>query len=163
MELYFLRHGIAEELDGVKYKVDSERPLSSEGRSKMKEIARAIQRMEIEFDQILSSSYVRAQQTAQAVAEELKWKNKISLCEPLIPSASPKDLFREISTRYQNCESVLLVGHEPNISRSISSLLAGHLNLAIQIKKGGSVFIPKFLRVKRMYKGLEVFIAEMFV
>ena len=137
MELYFLRHGIAEDLDGIKIKVDSDRPLTAEGKSKIKDIARAFHKMELDFEIILSSPYLRARQTAEIVAETYRGKSKINFSENLIPSGNTKDLFREISERYRAVSSLLLVGHEPNMSCTISSLLSGHPQLFIQVKKGG--------------------------
>ena len=46
-------------------------------------------------------------------------------------------LIREIVTGYGRCDRVLLVGHEPGLSRLISVLLSGKQSLAITMKKGG--------------------------
>ena len=71
MKLYILRHGIAVEPGTPGYETDADRPLTSEGERKMRQIAGAMEALELSFDLILSSPYLRARQTAEIVAEVL--------------------------------------------------------------------------------------------
>src|SRR4051812_32461724 len=64
MELYVLRHGIALSAAEAGVYQDAERPLSDEGREKMKRIASAMARVGAEVDVVLSSPYLRARDTA---------------------------------------------------------------------------------------------------
>ena len=137
MDLYLLRHAIAEERDPDRYPDDRLRPLTDRGREKMFRIAAGIRRFEVVFDEILSSRYVRARQTAEIVAEVYSFPRKIGLIKPLEPDQDPKDLIRMIQKRYRKGKSLLLVGHEPHLGRFISELLVGRSRLQLTFKKGG--------------------------
>ena len=79
MNLYIIRHAIAvnEGTDG--YESDSERPLTDKGRKKMREIAKGLRNLGVEFDLILSSPYVRARETAEILADVFNWIIKCGL------------------------------------------------------------------------------------
>ncbi len=55
---------------------DSERPLTDKGRKKMRQIAKALRHLGVEFDLILSSPYVRACETAEILADVFKMKRQ---------------------------------------------------------------------------------------
>ena len=133
MEIYILRHGIAVERGTPGYKKDSDRPLTSEGEEKMHQIAGAMLAMELKFDLILSSSYQRAARTAQIVADELD--GDVTFTQFLEPESNPLALIGEIND--EKPQRVLLVGHEPDLSRLISVLISGGTDTAIELKKGG--------------------------
>ncbi len=133
MEIYILRHGIAVERGTPGYKKDGERPLTEEGIEKMRQAAEAMLAMELNFDLILSSPYVRAAQTAEIVARELD--EEVTFTDFLLPDANPLELIREINDNKPH--SLLLVGHEPDLSRLISLLISGGSEAAIELKKGG--------------------------
>src|SRR5580693_7851178 len=95
MEIYILRHGIAVERGTPGYKKDSDRPLTKEGEDKMHQIAEAMLGMELKFDVVLSSPYVRAAKTAQIVADELN--EEVTVTDALLPDGSPLDLIAEIN------------------------------------------------------------------
>ena len=70
MRLYFLRHG---EADWPNWKrPDDERPLNERGRKEMRKVARFLETLDIELDDILSSPLSRARQTADIVGERFK-------------------------------------------------------------------------------------------
>ncbi len=134
MELYILRHGIAVDRGTSGYKKDADRPLTEDGEEKMHQIAEAMLAMELRFDLILSSPLVRAEQTAQIVAGELD--QEVTFTEFLAPNANALELIREIND--EKPQRVLLVGHEPDLSRLISLLITGSSDAAsIELKKGG--------------------------
>jgi len=133
MEIYILRHGIAVNRGTPGYKKDSDRPLTPEGEEKLHQIAKAMLAMELKFDLILSSPYLRSKQTAQLVAAELD--EEITLTDLLTPDGNPLELIRELND--EKPQSVLLVGHEPDLSGLISVLVTGESNATIELKKGG--------------------------
>ena len=137
MELYVLRHAIAEERDSERFPDDSLRPLTDRGREKMRRIAAGIKRLGVEFDEILSSRYVRARQTAEIVAEVYSFRRKIGRIELLEPDRDPKDLIRMLKQKYRKADSLMLVGHEPHLGHLISELLLGKTRLQLTLKKGG--------------------------
>jgi phosphohistidine phosphatase len=141
MELYFLRHGPAGQHGDPKYKDDSLRPLTAQGREKMQYAALGMKNLGLTFDAILSSPYVRARQTAEITAQAFKIKNNaIHYTENLLPPATIEELLREVQTLKvgaKSCLSLLLVGHEPHLTEMISSLLKSNKPLVIDLKKGG--------------------------
>ncbi|MCX6922540.1 MAG: phosphohistidine phosphatase SixA [Verrucomicrobia bacterium] len=137
MNLYILRHGIAVELGTANFAKDAERPLTPEGERKLRQIAAAMGALELSFDLILSSPYVRARQTAESVAESLKARKRLELADCLTPGGSTKKLIDLLNSLKPLPESVLLVGHEPYLSSLISLLVSGKESFAVVMKKGG--------------------------
>jgi phosphohistidine phosphatase len=133
MEVYILRHGIAVERGMPGYKKDSDRPLTKEGEEKLHQIAQAMLAMDLKFDLILSSPYVRAAKTAQIVASELD--EEATFTEFLEPEGNLLALVSHIND--EKPQRVLLVGHEPDLSRLISLLTTGGTAASIELKKGG--------------------------
>jgi phosphohistidine phosphatase len=133
MEIYILRHGIAVERGTAGYKKDADRPLTKEGKEKMQQIAEAMLALDLKFDLILSSPYTRAEQTAKIVAEEVG--QEVTFTDFLKPDGNPLELVREIND--EKPQRVLLVGHEPDLSRFVSLLISGGTEAAIELKKGG--------------------------
>jgi phosphohistidine phosphatase len=137
MELYILRHGIAADRGSKEYASDSQRPLTPDGVKKLTRIVSAMKSLDLSFDLILSSPYVRARQTAEVVAEGLGLKRVLELSAVLEPGADLETLIADLASRKKNVDRVLLVGHEPMLSSLISLLLSGEEDLEITLKKGG--------------------------
>jgi phosphohistidine phosphatase len=136
MNLYLLRHAIAVER-GTPSMEDAQRELTSEGAAKMNRIARGMLALDLQFDLILSSPYIRARQTADIVAEEFNIRDKLRFTENLIPGAEGEQVILEINKRYRKNENILVVGHEPMLSSLIAILISGDPSLSIVMKKGG--------------------------
>ena len=132
MEIYILRHGIAVERGTPGHKKDGDRPLTEEGEDKMRQIAKAMQTMGLQFDVIFSSPYVRAKRTADIVAEIID--EDVTVTHSLLPDAAPAELIAEIND--EKPQRVLLVGHEPDLSTFISLLISGRSDAEIELKKG---------------------------
>jgi phosphohistidine phosphatase len=138
MDLYIIRHAIAVEPGTPGYKDDSQRPLTEKGSQRMVSIARGLKNLEVRFDVILSSSYLRAIETANIMIKVLKMqKSQLAISENLEPMGFPDQLIGEINENYSNLDSIAMVGHEPNLSALISLLVAGDPALSINMKKGG--------------------------
>jgi phosphohistidine phosphatase len=88
------------------------------------------------FDLILSSPYVRARETAEIVARSLKLEKHLQLASELEVESTPQGLVRGLGRR-DLPQRVLLVGHEPLFSETISLLLSGQSSLDLTMKKGG--------------------------
>src|SRR6185369_403812 len=110
MNLYLFRHGIAVDRGLPGYEDDSQRPLTPKGAARIYRIAQATKRLGVKFDLILSSPYLRTQQTAQIMAALYGIEDKLCLSENLTPATSPSALIGEIHECYANALSVLLVG-----------------------------------------------------
>lgn len=137
MELYILRHAIAEERSPSLPGGDSQRRLSREGIRKMRREARGMKALKLKFDLILSSPYLRAKQTAEIVTKTFHNDKILKLTPLLAPDGNPRDLIEELKRSHPGCKYVLIVGHEPYLSSLISLLLSGQTDLSITLKKGG--------------------------
>ena len=118
MNIFILRHGIAVEAGSPGFSKDSERTLTPKGERKIWQVADAMMSLEISFQVILTSPYVRARQTAEIVAEALSAKKKLEETEHLTPGGSVKRLIEHIVGMKPAPENVLLVGHEPLSQRA---------------------------------------------
>ena len=136
MILYVLRHAVA--LDRAKWRqADSERPLTKEGVKKMKKIAKGMQQAGVQFDWILTSPYRRAFDTAKIVAEAYDCRKQLKVSRSLASDGDPKTLMRHLALDYRSWETLLLVGHEPYLTRLISVLVGGTPEISLTLKKGG--------------------------
>ena len=136
MELYLLRHAIAEER-GPGYEDDSKRPLTAKGVKRMRRIAEGMLALDLSFDVILSSPYTRARQTAEIVARVFDARKSLEVSDHLAVGGDGEQLIEQITTEYPAAGSLLLVGHEPSMSGFISTLVSGDQNLTMVMKKGG--------------------------
>lgn len=136
MNLFLLRHGLAVERTIPGFKLDRDRPLTNQGRKKIRRVAALLKKVQGSFDLILTSPYLRAHQTAELVAEILGESKKLKTSDHLAPGKPLTGLIQELSHRPE-LENILLVGHEPDLSRLISVLVAGKPGLAVDLKKGG--------------------------
>jgi phosphohistidine phosphatase len=142
MQLYLLRHGIAvaRGTEGFLGDADTRRRLTQEGVKKLMEAGRGMQRLELSVDEILSSPLPRAWETAQIAARALQRENRLVECPELAPGASQKGLI-ELLRQKRAGISLLLVGHEPDLSRLAALLLGAGSSEFLELKKGGLVKI----------------------
>jgi len=137
MQIYLLRHGIAE--DPKPGHPDSERPLTAEGRDKLRRVLKRARTADLDPSPILSSPYRRALETAAVAAEVLGYKAQIVRTPALLPEASPFDAWEEIRTR-KNERAILLSSHEPLMS-SLAAFLLDSPALHVDMKKAALVRI----------------------
>jgi phosphohistidine phosphatase len=137
MNLYLLRHGIAVDPSSPRFAKDSERPLTQKGKRRLQQqVAVAMGALKISFDVILSSPYVRAKQTAEIIAKSLKRQKKLKFSDELTPGGNPKLLIQQLNELRPKPKNILLVGHEPYLSKLIALLTAGNTSMEIDLKKG---------------------------
>ena len=129
MHLLLLRHGDALQ-QGFD---DTSRPLSPLGEKQASVAAGTLQRFNISIDIVVSSPLERARQTAKIVQYKLNVVES-ETSEYLIPDTDQCQLIQYLS-RLQK-PTVLLVGHEPHLSRFISNLITGTSSALISMKKG---------------------------
>lgn len=132
MQIYLLRHGIAEEQKPGH--PDSDRSLTGEGRRKVREVLAMTREAGVAPTMILSSPYRRAVQTAAIAADVFDYKEEFLRTSVLEPGAQPGDAWEEIRI-HKGEEQLLLVGHEPLFS-TLGAYLLGSPELKIDFKKG---------------------------
>ena len=140
MNLYIIRHAIAVDEGTSDYESDSERPLTDKGRKKMRQIAKGLRNLGVEFDLILSSPFVRARETAEILADVFKMKKGIDFSDNLIPMGNPELLITEVNEKYP-VESLALVGHEPHLSGLVGMLVGENGKIDVNLKKGGVCYL----------------------
>ena len=123
MELYIVRHGIAIDQGDPKSPPEPERYLTEEGIEKTKQVARGVAELGVTADLMISSTYVRAVQTAEIFASALDYsKQKIRKTDLLLPGADPAGIFRELAKEKQK-GTVFLFGHAPQVDALVSTAL----------------------------------------
>jgi len=137
MQLFLLRHGIAVEPGTRGFEDDFARPLTDKGRRQLRKNIAAIEELASKFDLILSSPLVRAKQTAEIVAKQMKLKKRLRFTSALAPGGAAAILVRQLEREKPAPEKVLLVGHEPDLSRLISLFTTGGYQMRVDFKKGG--------------------------
>jgi len=139
IEIVLFRHGPAEDL-GAKWPADEERPLSAEGKEKTALAAAGLLAGGFELDRIVSSPLVRAEQTARILGSAHRPVLAVEVSKELAPGGDSLALVREIAR--SGGGRVALVGHEPSLSRLLSSLTAGEPGrLDSDFKKAGAAVI----------------------
>lgn len=136
VKVYFLRHGQAagrEEWHGD----DAERPLTEDGKARMMREGKALAKLGLEVDTILTSPLARAKQTAEIVADAVDMHGKVREDERLGPGFDPAKLAGIL----RDCErdgAIMLVGHEPDFSETIGAIIGGG---KVDLKKGGLAYV----------------------
>jgi len=137
MQIYLLRHGIAE--DAKPGQPDAERPLAAEGRDKLRRVLKRARTADLDPSLILSSRYRRAVETAAVAAEVLGYKGETVRTPSLVPESSPYNVWEEIRNR-KNERAILLSSHEPLMSSMVAFLLDSPA-LCVEMKKAALVRI----------------------
>jgi phosphohistidine phosphatase len=140
MRLLIIRHAIAEEREDFARtgRDDSQRPLTDEGRKKMKQGAKGLRELVPEVDLLATSPLTRAAQTAAIVDSVYDGLDEVEI-EELSPEATPEDFLRWL--RQQKAETLAVVGHEPSISLLLSWLLTGTEKRLFSFRKGGACLL----------------------
>jgi phosphohistidine phosphatase len=120
MQIYLLRHGIAE--DAQPGHSDADRALTGEGRDKLQRVLKRAEAAGVEIEELLSSPLKRAIETAEEAAGILRFRSKIVKTKALTPDASPVDVWEEIRAR-REIRSLLMASHEPLMSSTAAFLL----------------------------------------
>jgi phosphohistidine phosphatase len=137
MNLFILRHASA----GTRRPnpaLDVKRPLDKEGKKLCIQLANVLNALNVQFDLIISSPLKRSLQTAALVGTETGYESSILLANALAPEATVKD-FHRLLQDFSTAENLLLVGHNPNLTTFLMSLLAPSCSAArpnIRLRKG---------------------------
>lgn len=121
MNLFILRHASAG-MRRANPLLDVKRPLDKEGKRHSLQLAHILNNLKIQFDLIISSPLKRSLQTASLVGTETGYEAQILLSTALAPAATLAD-FQKLLHEHRNHENLLVVGHNPNITGFLGSLL----------------------------------------
>jgi phosphohistidine phosphatase len=135
MIIYFLRHASAGE-HFVNPKKDEKRALDKEGIEQCGYVGRALAAIEAQVDSVISSPLKRATQTASLVGNEMGYEGKLQIEPALRPEASFADFHRMLE-KYAKQESVMVVGHNPNLSQFLGTAISeSGCEASLDLKKG---------------------------
>jgi phosphohistidine phosphatase len=161
--IYLVRHGLAGQPGS--HDDDALRPLTSEGQAKTRRVGKRLRNLSIEFDRMLVSPYVRAQQTAEifkslGLADELEtvdylkpdgaFEALLADLRPLAktdnsPATSPEESSDKAADEDDASQptptSIALVGHEPMLSMVAAQLIFGQTIGRLRLKKAGIIAI----------------------
>lgn len=137
--LLVVRHAVAESReDFAQTGADDEhRPLTVEGRRRMKQAVVGLQALVPDVGALCSSPLRRALQTAEVLSAE--YATPVRPVDVLRPDATPDawlEWFRAIRG-----DDVTIVGHEPHLSSLVTWLIGGGFRSAIILKKGGVAMV----------------------
>ena len=121
MELYLVRHG-----DAKSDAEDPKRPLSKKGRNEVSKAGKRLICCNVQVSAIYHSPKLRAQQTAEIIAKYLEPSGGVHEKAGLKPMDDPDELEVEINTAVR---PVMFVGHLPHLSRLVSLLVFGDLEI----------------------------------
>jgi phosphohistidine phosphatase len=134
MDLYLVRHAIAEDRDEARWSNDADRPLSAKGIERFEREAKGLATLVPAVDIVLASPFARAWHTAEILTEHAGW-----------PPPVRADGFRSERTAEESLaaiealrgtDALAAVGHEPNLSELASLALIGTIDLPVAFKKG---------------------------
>jgi phosphohistidine phosphatase len=125
MIIYFLRHASAGERF-VNPKKDEKRALDKEGIEQCGYVGRALAAIDAQVEVIISSPLKRATQTASLVGNEMGYEGKLQIDPGLRPAAS-----------FAKQESIMVVGHNPNLSQFLGTVISeSGCEASVELKKG---------------------------
>lgn len=140
MDLYVVRHAVAQKRDENIWPDDSERLLTAEGEEKFRRAARGLMRLVPEVEVVLSSPFTRTWRTAE-ILEQAGWPAPVP-CEELEPDYPPHKVLDALAL-HEGLDSVAIVGHRPGLHELVSYLLTADTigedcGARVQIRKGGA-------------------------
>ena len=132
MEIYLMQHGSA-----LPKEQDPEEGLSPDGKARIHASGKALKKMGISFDVMLSSPKKRSKQTASIVAEEVGFPpDKIIETEKVKAMTHPEETLT-ILAEYSGNQRILIAGHLPSVAEVASFLLTEGSKATIEFERGG--------------------------
>jgi phosphohistidine phosphatase len=133
MPIYFVQHGVA-----VPEEIDSNRPLSADGRREVEAVAAHLRKVGVSVKKICHSGKTRAKETAQILAGQIGDGNIYE-----VPGMNPNDSVTAFAAGLKE-DNVMYVGHLPHLGKLVSHLVAGNENArVVQFVNGGIVCVER--------------------
>ncbi len=121
MDILLIRHGQA--VDDAPGLGDAGRWLTPKGRKLSRKVARWLAKSDKRRPRVIwTSPLVRAVQTAEILAAEVKYKAELRACAQLSPGHDPGDLLKLLAAEAVD-GPLAVVGHEPSLSLIANALL----------------------------------------
>lgn len=135
MNLFVLRHANAgQRLSNPE--LDRKRPLDKDGKNQCLLMGGVLNTLKVQFDCVVSSPLKRALQTASLIGTETGYEQRVLVSTALSPEGTLRE-FQALLSGFTGYDDVLIVGHNPNLSRYLTTLLGASPNRdPIRIRKG---------------------------
>lgn len=133
MEIYIVRHGDARDPSVPWLGPDDLRPLTATGRDEVALMARLLGRLRLHPDVVLGSPLVRAQQTAEIIADVLDVNDGAGTCLHMATGGRPDRILADI-TDLGSVRSVVLAGHMPDVGQLAGYLAFGALDIVLPFR-----------------------------
>ena len=116
---------------------DPERSLTPNGEEQIRSSGKALKKLGVDVDLIVSSPKKRARQTAEIVAGELGYSEEmIEVTGTLEPLAPSDDLIAYLR-RFGDRRKMLLAGHLPSLGKIASGLVSEGGDVSVHFEMGG--------------------------
>jgi phosphohistidine phosphatase len=116
---YLVRHG-----EAVAASENPKRPLSQAGRAAVEQVARLARERQVKVSTIYHSGILRAEETAEILAQQLMPPGGVKAITGLLPDDDPMIEKAELETA---TEPIMLVGHLPHMGRLAALLVRGDI------------------------------------
>lgn len=133
-DLYIIRHGLAGQHGD--YENDAERPLTDEGNRKTRQVAQRLKNIDLKFDLILTSPFLRAKQTAE-ILKDVGLSKQLQEADSLAQGGQIQVWLDWLAGWRAPNKSLALVGHEPDLSAWAETLIWGESRGGLILKKAG--------------------------
>jgi|SRR6185369_15421174 len=134
MKVHFIRH--AQAVERSTELPDEYRNLTCRGRKRFRQVAVSLKKMGIDPDFIITSPKVRAVQTAEILAETLRFSGEVQVSADLATGPDISALVNLLGSRKDSRE-IVIVGHEPGLGEAVGELLK--LSTPCNLTKGSVV------------------------
>lgn len=149
MNLLVVRHAIAEDKErfAATGRSDDQRPLTEEGREKMRRAADGLKQVARRAHVLASSPLLRARETAEIIGPALR-APRIEIVEALRPDRHYEEFLTWLHGRGApnggedgDERTVAVVGHEPHLSGLVTWLMTGMTESRVELKKGAACLL----------------------
>lgn len=137
MDLLVIRHAIA--VDPADSTDDASRPLTAEGKKKMRQGAQGLRLSVPAIDVLATSPLTRAVETAEIVSDA--YEDLAAIVVPVLAPGHPASAVASWLETQRRHHVVAVVGHEPGLSRMVSWFLSGTERSIIELKKGAACLL----------------------
>jgi len=135
VELYLIRHAEASPVGDASISRDADRPLTEAGGNQSEAMARALKKLNVHLEALVSSPLLRAKQTSDALIQGLPDPKPAShILEEIGFEVRPKVISKFVEEL--RVESVAIVGHQPGLSR-FAAWLIGSKKAQLDMAKAG--------------------------
>jgi phosphohistidine phosphatase len=151
MNLYLMRHAQAAPAGGSITR-DADRILTPRGEEDAALMGRALKRLDSNIDIVVTSPLARARQTGEIVGAEMSTHSNVNISNNLAPGFRAQSLFEELIALGAGT-SIVAVGHQPDLGKFISFLIADSSSAAIAMESGAmaKIHVPSPLSNREAY------------